>query len=242
MPAGIEHFTPDSQDGMNLLNDLFDNSQESTINMAITTGFCRLILSGQIETNEMIAKITLKYFNPDTSPEIERILSVFFETLIWHGKQVCLAEALLPTISMIFDAPFGNINPNLVVKFVIKSTKPCQSISGKNVHNSIARSFLKHMHEHISNKKLVEVLSKQLRSLEVDLKPAITEELKKLAESLLAKSISKTIERQIKTFIELLSGTLRKQTGSIINLEDAESDDDQRNDENVEENIQSGGV
>lgn len=237
---------------MYLFGHLFDTCQEATINMALTTGFCRLILGGHYETSELISKIVLKFFNPTTCTEINQILSVFFETLIQRGKQACLEKALLPTVSTILDAPHESalreIKPDSVVKFVINSTMPCPMTSGTNIHNTIARSFLKHMHEHISNKELLKILSKELQTLEIDPNPSVREELKELAESLLAESINDSkIEGYIKTFIELLSGALTKRSRSTVNLEDAGSDDDQSVDENVErtsveENVQSGGL
>lgn len=232
---------------MYLFGHLFDTCQEVTISMALTTGFCRLILSGHYETSELIAKIILKFFNPTTCTEINQILSVFFETLIQRGKQACLERALLPTVSTILDAPHESplreIKPDSVVKFVVNSTMPCPATSGSNIHNSIARSFLKHMHEHISNKELLKVLSKELQTLEVD--PVCRDELKELAESLLAESINDSkIEGYIKTFIELLSGALTKRSRSTVNLEDGGSDDENEfideNVERIDDNVQSG--
>lgn len=235
-----------------LFGHLFDTCQETTISMALTTGFCRLILGGHYETTELISKIILKFFNPITCTEINQILSVFFETLIQRGKQACLEKALLPTVSTILDAPHESplreIKPDSVVKFVINSTMPCSHTSSSNIHNAIARSFLKHMHEHISNKELLKVLSKELQTLDIDANPVVRDELKDLAESLLAESINDSkIEGYIKTFIEVLSGALTKRSRSTVNLEDGGSDDDQSVDENgernsIEDNVQNGEI
>lgn len=226
---------------MYLFTHLFDTCQEATISMALATGFCRLILSGQYGNSDIISKIILKFFNPTTCTEINQILSVFFETLIQRGKQSCLEPALLPTVFTILDAPHESplreIKPDSVIKFVVNSTIPSSHSSGSNVHNTIARSFLKHMHEHVSNKELLKLLSKELQTLDADPNPALRDELKELAESLLDKFINDSkIEGYIKVFIDVLSGAITNRGRSTANLENAGSDDDQSVDENVDVN------
>lgn len=226
---------------MYLFAHLFDTCQEATISMALATGFCRLILGGHYETNELISKIILKFFNPSTCTEINQILSVFFETLIQRGKQSCLERALLPTIFTILDAPHESplreIKAESVIKFVINSTMPSHS-SSSNIHNTLARSFLKHMHEHLTNKELLKILSKELQSLDIDPNPTLKDELKELAEGLLKNSLNDSkIEGYIKIFIDMLqSGVIANRSRSTVNLDDVGSDDDQSVDENVERN------
>lgn len=233
---------------MYLFGHLFDTCQEATINMALTTGFCRLILGDHYGPSELISKIILKFFNPTTCTEINQILSVFFETLIQRGKQACLESALLPTVSTILDAPHESplreIKADSVAKFVINSTMPGSHSSNTNIHNSIARSFLKHMHEHISNKELLKVLSKELQTLDIDSNPAVRDELKELADSLLAESINDSkIEGYIKVFVDMLSGALTKRSRSTVNLDDAGSDDDENVERNsMDDNVQSGEI
>lgn len=229
-----------------LFGHLFDTCQETTISMALTTGFCRLILGGHYETTELISKIILKFFNPTTCTEINQILSVFFETLIQRGKQACLEKALLPTVSTILDAPHESplreIKADSVVKFVINSTMPCAQATAANIHNAIARSFLKHMHEHVSNKELLKVLAKELPALDIDANATVREELKELAEILLDESINDAkIESYIKTFIDMMSGAVTKRSRSTTNLAGG-SDDEVEADENVEQRPSNGSA
>lgn len=225
---------------MYLFAHLFDTCQEATISMALATGFCRLILGGHYETSELISKIILKFFNPTTCTEINQILSVFFETLIQRGKQSCLERALLPTVFTILDAPHESplreIKAESVNKFVINSTMPSSHTSSTNIHNTIARSFLKNMDEHFSNKELLKVLSKELQTLDIDPSPALKDELKELAESLLSKSINDSkVESYIKVFIDMLNGTRAKINRlTVNNSEDVGSDDEHSVDENIE--------
>lgn len=223
---------------MYLFTHLFDTCQEATISMALATGFCRLILSGEYGNSDIISKIILKFFNPTTCTEINQILSVFFETLIQRGKQSCLEPALLPTVFTILDAPHESplreIKAESVIKFVVNSTMPSSHNSGTNIHNTIARSFLKQMPEHVSNKELLKLLSKELQTLDIDPNPALKDELKMLAESLLEKSINDSkIEGYIKVFLDMLSGAITNKGRPTTNLEDGGSDDDQSVDENV---------
>lgn len=223
---------------MYLFTHLFDTCQEATISMALATGFCRLILSGQYGNSDIISKIILKFFNPTTCTEINQILSVFFETLIQRGKQSCLEPALLPTVFTILDAPHESplreIKAESVIKFVVNSTIPSSHNSGINIHNTIARSFLKNMPDHVSNKELLKLLSKELQTLDIDPNPALKDELKELAETLLEKSINDSkIESYIKVFLDMLSGAITNKGRPNANLEDAGSDDDQSEMENV---------
>lgn len=93
------------------------------------------------------------------------------------------------------------------------------------------------MHEHLSNKELLKILSKELQILDIDPNPALKDELKELAESLLEQSINDSkIESYIKVFVEMLLGMLTKRSRSTVNLDDMGSDDDQIGDENIERN------
>lgn len=219
-----------------LFGHLFDTCTETTISMALTRGFCRLILGGHYETTEIISKIILKFFNPQTCTEINQILSVFFETLIQRGKQACLEKALLPTVTTILDAPHESalreIKADSVVKFVINSTMPCAESADANIHNAIARSFLKHMHEHVSNKELLKILSKELSTLEIAANASVRDELKELAETLLNETINDAkIESYINIFKGMMTGELTKRSRST----NIGSDDEQDGDENVEQ-------
>lgn len=237
---------------MFLFAHLFDTCQEATISMALATGFCRLILGGHYETTELISKIILKFFNPTTCTEINQILSVFFETLIQRGKQSCLERALLPTVFTILDAPHESplreIKADSVLKFVVNTTMPNSHNSHANIHNVIAKSFLKHMHENVSNKELLKLLAKEMQTLDIDPNPALRDELKELAENLLKQSINDSkIEGYIKLFMDMLSGALTKRSRSTVNLDDVGSDDDQSVDENFERNpidecVQTGEI
>ena len=223
---------------------MFDTCQETSICIALTTGFCRLILSGHYESTELISKIILKFFNPSTCTEINQILSVFFETLIQRGKQACLEKALLPTVTTILDAPHDSPlreKVDSVIKFVINSTMPCAQTNNTNLHNTIARSFLKHMHEHVSNKELLKVLSKELQTLDIDVSEAERVELKELAENLLAESINDAkIEGYIKKFVDMMSVAVTKRSRST-DLGGG-SDDEPENDENVEQPQSNAGT
>lgn len=228
-----EESTDASKNGTNvmyLFAHLFDTCQESAISMALATGFCRLILGGHYETNEIISKILLKFFNPSTCTEISQILSVFFETLIQRGKQICLEKALLPTIFTILDAPnespLREIKPDLVIKFVINSTMPSANDTGPNIHANIAKSFLNQMFEQTSNKELLKVLSKELQTLVIESNKTVRDELLELANNLLEESINDNkIEGYIKSFIDMLSG-VSKRSQSSANLDENGSDED----------------
>lgn len=222
---------------MYLFAHLFDKCQEASISMALATGFCRLILGGHYETNEIISKILLKFFTPTTCTEISQILSVFFETLIHRGKQICLQKALLPTIFTILDAPHESplreIKPDAVIKFVINSTVQTATDTNTHIHTEIARTFLNRMNEQISNKDVLKLLSKELPTLDISADQRIRDELILLANSLITKSINDSkIEGCVKIFLEMLSGNMSKQNHTPFNGDEYGSDEE-GNTENI---------
>lgn len=223
---------------MYLFAHLFDTCQEASISMALATGFCRLILGGHYETNEIMSKILLKFFTPSTCTEISQILSVFFETLIQRNKQICLQKALLPTIFTILDAPHESplreIKPDAVIKFVVNSTVQTASDSSAHIHSEIARTFLERMIEQVSNKDVLKLLSKELQTLDITADASVRNKLKEYSNCLLSESINDSkIEGYIKVFVEMLSGNVAKRDRVPANGEDYASDDDgEANDEN----------
>lgn len=222
---------------MYLFAHLFDTCQEASISMALATGFCRLILGGHYETNEIMSKILLKFFTPTTCTEISQILSVFFETLIQRRKQIVLQKALLPTIFTILDAPHESplreIKPDHVIKFVINSTVQTATDTNAHIHTEVARTFLQRMVEQLSNKDVLKLLSKELQTLDISTEQSVRDELKELAHKLLAESINDSkIEGYIKVFIEMLSGNLSKRDNAAGNGDEYCSDEDGANNEN----------
>lgn len=222
-----------------LFTHLFDTCQETTINMALATGFCRLILGGHYETQEIMSKIILKFFDPTTSTEINQILSVFFETLIQRGKFESLEKALMPTICTILDAPndspLREIKADTVVKFIVNSTLPPTNRNAHqtNIHNSMATTFLKTMQENSENKELIKILSKELPTLDVDNNQELRNELKELTENLLVRSLNDAkIERYLKSFKEMLSGSQANRS----RLDKIDSEDEEQGDEEQDQN------
>ncbi|KAG4075987.1 hypothetical protein HA402_003813 [Bradysia odoriphaga] len=61
-----------------------------------------LILHGLYVDEKLVARLILLYFNPTTEAEVNQILSLFFETLIHHKKQVDLHTMPVPLVVNLF--------------------------------------------------------------------------------------------------------------------------------------------
>ena len=133
----LDQDEPDNQqqiDLMHMFNTFLDSCKETVITSALVDGFCRLLLHDKYSSNELVSKLMLMYFST-TEPEINQILGIFFESLIYYKKQECLQLALLKTLFAIFEAPnespLQEVKPEVVLKFVINSTKPIYCPPGK---------------------------------------------------------------------------------------------------------------
>lgn len=200
-------------DLMYLFGHFLETLNDATIVKALISGFCRLVLGGHYTSEDLVSKLLLRFFNPATEPEINQVLCIFFETLNRRRRQECLQKALMHTLSIILEAPNDNplhdIKPEEIIKYVISSTRPIYCAAGVNIHYEIAVSFFKAMDEHMENKELLKLLSKELLTLDVGGETSIKEELKAAATALLEKALDSKTETYIKSFHALLSGTYR---------------------------------
>lgn len=196
-----------------LFAHFMDTCEETSIMKALITGFCRLVLSGRFQTGDLVSKLMLKFFSPATDPEINQTLAIFFPALIKRRQQECMANALLPTLFIILDAPnespLQEVKPERIIKFVVNSTMPAYCSPGLNIHNDIALKFLSIMNDNSGNKDLLKLLSKELLTLQVSDDSSLRDDLQTVSDNLLDRTIDPKTETYIKDFKEILAGTYK---------------------------------
>lgn len=145
---------------------------DTVVVRALVIGFCRLIVHGVITNPDITENLLLRYFNPASDIETNQVIGVFWEHLIYMRKQELLQPCVINTVKAILnapnDSPLLEIKPELILRFVIISTRKLINVEGLNVHNVLGLSFLKEIENSFQNKELCRLLSKDLVALELD--------------------------------------------------------------------------
>lgn len=177
---------------IHLFTHFLDTCDEAVILEVLVTGFCSLILSGQLKNNDIIEKLLLRYFNPEEDMKVNQILGTFLENLIKYKMHGMLEPCIMPTLHSIlsapYDSPLQEIRPDTITRFIIDATRqdPNHSLSYNAIHNKIAETFIQEMLNNIGNKDLCKLLAKELTTLEVcfmhnqELKAELKESLGKI--------------------------------------------------------------
>lgn len=114
--------------------------------------------------------------------ETNQMLGIFFEALMRRKKQHLLEPALLPTLSIILESSLesslAEIKPEIVLRFVIDSTRASYCNAGLNIHNTLAMNFLQKISDDKNNKELLKLLSKELLTLESSADEALKTQMK----------------------------------------------------------------
>lgn len=173
---------------MMLCNYLFQNVRAPSVVKVLVIGFCRLILDGHQIAETVMIKLLIMNFDPNTDPEIQAILRLFFGQLNRRQMQTCLQKALLPTISTALENP-ADILLDKLVQHVIASTKPVPGKPHVNIHNDLAITFLTTMNERWENRTILQLLAKHLRLLDVSGEPQLGSKITAAANELLMKPI-----------------------------------------------------
>ncbi|XP_058125221.1 condensin complex subunit 3 [Anopheles ziemanni] len=192
-----------------------DTCDDNVICSTIIEGFCRLILHGHCTSPDIVSKLLLRFFNPTTDPETQQVLGIFFEAMIRKKRQELLQKALLRTLFAVLEAPnespLAEVHPETVVKFVINSTQPIFCSPGVNPHNAIAVTFLRVVHDNLTLKDLLRILSNQLLVLDITEDPALRGDLASAVNGILQESnLDPKIVKKLSTFREMMLGKIRE--------------------------------
>lgn len=226
---------------------------------ALIDGFGLLILHGLYVDEKLVSRLIMLYFNPSTEPEVNQILSIFFETLIHQKKQECLEAALIQTLTKIIEAPnessLHEIKIETVLRFIISSTIPVYCKAGTKIHDNIAVSLLKWMKTNSMNREVLKVTSKEILSLEVSDDTDIRQTCQEHAKEILEMPMDLKTEKNLKLFVEKMKGNCLAdiQFSSVAPAngvdgeidENAHSDAESSNkidDDDAEENSEVGGA
>uniref|UniRef100_A0AAG5D889 Nuclear condensin complex subunit 3 C-terminal domain-containing protein n=1 Tax=Anopheles atroparvus TaxID=41427 RepID=A0AAG5D889_ANOAO len=190
-----------------------DTCDDDVICLTIIEGFCRLILHGHCTSSDIVSKLLLRFFNPTTDSRTQQVLGIFFEALIRKKRQELLQKALLRTLFTVLEAPnespLAEVQPETVVKFVINSTRPVFCSPGVNPHNTIAVTFLRVMHDNLTLKDLLKILSRQLLVLEITDDTVLRGDLVSAVNGILQEStLDPKMVKALTTFREMMLGKI----------------------------------
>jgi len=148
----------------------------------------------------------------------------------------------LPTLYTILEAPnespLRDIKPQIVLKFIIDSTRPQFCSPGLNIHNTIAISFLNALLENTNNKNLIKLLSKELIKLEISDDPVLRNDLKVNVEKFIDTVEDKRSIKDVYKFKDMLDGKFTPTNENTMSVQNPDSDVDDA-DNLTEDNTQN---
>uniref|UniRef100_A0A0R3X9B9 Cnd3 domain-containing protein n=1 Tax=Hydatigena taeniaeformis TaxID=6205 RepID=A0A0R3X9B9_HYDTA len=104
--------------------------QDADLRTAAGVGVAKLFIFGRLLSGQLISRLLLLWFNPQTAelPTLSQSLGVFFTDFACSSpeRQACVADAVLPTLSILVAAPstsvLSEIDPGLVVDLLARLT------------------------------------------------------------------------------------------------------------------------
>ncbi|KAL5286601.1 NCAPG family protein [Megaselia abdita] len=201
-----EENTGNGTNFLHMMLNCMTTCDDAVVVRALVIGFCRLIVHGVITNPHITENLLLRYFNPASDIETNQVIGVFWEHLIFLGKQELLQPCVISTIKTILNAPHDSplleIKPELILRFVIISTRKLLNVEGLNVHNVIGLSFLKEIENSFANKELCKLLSKDLVNLELDFQndPGLKRIMSNLCDKLLTCDLDPKVIKSIEEF------------------------------------------
>lgn len=168
---------------LEVLQALYDDCSDLLIVRPIVLGFCRLVLTEQCQSVELMMKLLVTFFTTDTYPELVQILGAFFVELCENQLQDLLVMSLLPTLEYVAANPNLPVEMDSVVQFVVDSTSPKTSDSNQ-FHLKLAHLFVETIHANDKHKTLVKIMFKYLNQLDIPHDAIDSTELERMCTSL----------------------------------------------------------
>ncbi|KAL5107706.1 Condensin complex subunit 3 [Taenia crassiceps] len=106
------------------------DSDDADLRTVAGVGVAKLFIFGRLLSGRLISRLLLLWFNPQTAelPTLSQSLGVFFTDFACSSpeRQACVADAVLPTLSILVAAPatsaLSEIDPGLVVDLLARLT------------------------------------------------------------------------------------------------------------------------
>lgn len=225
-----EESTGNGTNFLHMMLNCMTTCDDAVVVRALVIGFCRLVVHGVISNPDITENLLLRYFNPLSDIETNQLIGSFWESLIDNGGHEILQPCIINTIKTILNAPHDSplleIKPELILRFVIVSTRKLFNLEGLNVHNIMALSFLKEIENSFQNKELCKLLSKDLVALELDFEndTELKREINILCDRLLSYDMDPKIIKSIEEFKNHIHG-LMSATTLIEEQEQIEEDE-----------------
>lgn len=219
---------------MLLFDQHLDSIDDVDIRCELVDGFCMLILYGRLSDKQIMSKLIVMFFNPNVDTKIIQILSIFFETLIRQKKQKFLQQPLAETITaIVIDKTLPENTLRSVIKFYVQSmtneTEETESNEETEIyHNDLAVALLTWMDHNSTEKKALNVISKEILLLTLPGDEELRLNLRELVDHLLQQSLHKETDKNLKLFKQMLvqqKGTEVLQFSSIRPADGVEVDE-----------------
>ncbi|XP_077136116.1 condensin complex subunit 3 [Ranitomeya variabilis] len=116
---------------LTLFSDFLD-SEIPEIRTETAEGLAKLMFSGRLVSSKLLSRLVLLWYNPVTEEDtkLRHCLGVFFPVFAYSCRtnQDCFAEAFLPTLQTLFNAPasspLADVDANNVAELLVDLTRP----------------------------------------------------------------------------------------------------------------------
>ncbi|XP_043224258.1 condensin complex subunit 3-like [Amphibalanus amphitrite] len=168
---------------------------EPEVRGLVAEGLCKLLIHGRVTSARLLERLVLMWYNPlmDGDGFLRNMLGVFFPAFGSSGRagQEQLAEAMLPTITTVIEAPMTSplveVDPDDVACFFVQLTQPAMlsareaALEG-SVHETLAYRLLNALIDGTSSCGTDRVLARALPQLDLSgSADAVLRELRRLA-------------------------------------------------------------
>ncbi|KAF0304530.1 Condensin complex subunit 3 [Amphibalanus amphitrite] len=168
---------------------------EPEVRGLVAEGLCKLLIHGRVTSARLLERLVLMWYNPlmDEDGFLRNMLGVFFPAFGSSGRagQEQLAEAMLPTITTVIEAPMTSplveVDPDDVACFFVQLTQPAMlsareaALEG-SVHETLAYRLLNALIDGTSSCGTDRVLARALPQLDLSgSADAVLRELRRLA-------------------------------------------------------------
>ncbi|XP_044759050.1 condensin complex subunit 3-like isoform X2 [Coccinella septempunctata] len=138
---------------IDIILDMLDDEDEG-VRLTASTSICRLIVSNFPVSSELICRLILKWYNPETEKKdvkLHKQLGIIIECFVNNtkGAKKVVQKAILPIISSIVNAsgtsPLLEIDMENVLRFLAAITNTIDDNDNENIHNEIAVDLIERM-------------------------------------------------------------------------------------------------
>ncbi|XP_056411319.1 condensin complex subunit 3 isoform X1 [Hyla sarda] len=209
----------------------FLDSEIPEIRTETAEGLAKLMFSGRLISSKLLSRLILLWYNPvtDEDTKLRHCLGVFFPIFAYSSRtnQECFAEAFLPTLETLFNAPasspLADVDVSNVAELLVDLTRPSglkqqtkasQDYQISTVHDNLALKMCNEIMKDLTSPD-VRIYAKALCSLE--LSKELGKELLPILDSALEDIMDKVCLRALeKVKIQLSDNKIPKESKEVV--------------------------